>query len=441
MVQPPNAKLLSKLLAQMTDESDPVSDLHYLYVAARVPVSRNVAQRDAIAKGFISVDQKLRRKQAVQDSSWNDRVKELYAAHCTLDPMLAVAIVQNPEFGAPSHTLFLSELPGELLPVAIGAFVKAIRASPDYPLTNEVVFIVGESAEAADQELLRSWASNFAIRGAVISTLAAKPSSVDIELFYAGLEWPQLEVVEAALGAIEKLALPAEPEQIALLVSAFRRLSTDRREYLLRERVAGLLAVAAKDRFGFVAGAAGHKPQVAVQSAIDDWFGRAYPQLVGRVQTSGEQSTAGLADRLAGVDWNTGDALRGEKLYRKLACPQCHGGRNAVGPSLTGITGRFSIPDLFTSIVEPSRDVSARYQTTQIETKDGRSLSGMIVYESTDGFILRNGLGQTSRVESTDIESRRRSPVSLMPAGLLRDCQPVDYADLYAYLKSLKSDN
>jgi putative heme-binding domain-containing protein len=129
--------------------------------------------------------------------------------------------------------------------------------------------------------------------------------------------------------------------------------------------------------------------------------------------------------------------LRGQKLFTLRSCAGCHGGRNALGPDLAGSAGRFSRDDLFTAIVVPSRDVSSRYQTTIIETVQGKVYSGLIVYESVDGMLLRNATNQTFRIETRDIVSRAKSPVSLMPNGLLKDLKPEDYADLYAYLRTL----
>jgi putative heme-binding domain-containing protein len=108
-----------------------------------------------------------------------------------------------------------------------------------------------------------------------------------------------------------------------------------------------------------------------------------------------------------------------------------------LGPDLAGATNRFSKEDLFTAIALPSRDVSTRYQTTLVQTKDGKSYSGLVIYESVDGFILRNGTGQTFRIETSQVAEKRKSPVSLMPAGLLKDLTAQDHADLYAYLATL----
>ena len=85
----------------------------------------------------------------------------------------------------------------------------------------------------------------------------------------------------------------------------------------------------------------------------------------------------------------------------------------------------------------PNRDVSPRYQTTLIETKDGRIFTGMVVYEAIDGVVIRNAANQTFRIEVAQIESRKPLSNSLMPTGLLKDLKPGDYADLYAYLRTL----
>ena len=140
---------------------------------------------------------------------------------------------------------------------------------------------------------------------------------------------------------------------------------------------------------------------------------------------------------LAESDRESGDAKRGAELFQSRACLQCHNGRSALGPDLGGVTSRFSREDLFVAIVAPSRDVSNRYQTTVVSTKDGKSYSGLIVYESVDGFLLRNGSGQTFRIETNQVDEKRKSPISLMPAGLLKGFTPKDHADLYAYLKSI----
>src|SRR5262249_12873516 len=130
----------------------------------------------------------------------------------------------------------------------------------------------------------------------------------------------------------------------------------------------------------------------------------------------------------------------GVKLFSSRGCAQCHGGRSGLGPDLAGVAGRFSRDDLFVAIALPNRDVSPRYQTTLIETKNGKAYSGLIVYKSKgEGLMIANGTNQTFRIDGADIETRRTLPTSLMPEGLLKDLSNEDLADLYAYLKTLAS--
>ncbi|MBC7820778.1 MAG: hypothetical protein IAG10_28165, partial [Planctomycetaceae bacterium] len=57
--------------------------------------------------------------------------------------------------------------------------------------------------------------------------------------------------------------------------------------------------------------------------------------------------------------------------------------------------------------------------------------------ESAEGVLLRNTTNQTLRIETRDVETRRTLPQSLMPGGLLKEFHSADFADLFAYLKSL----
>ncbi|MBC7966931.1 MAG: hypothetical protein H7Z17_13515, partial [Fuerstia sp.] len=78
-----------------------------------------------------------------------------------------------------------------------------------------------------------------------------------------------------------------------------------------------------------------------------------------------------------------------------------------------------------------------RYQTTSIETKAGKVYTGLIVYESVDGILLRDAEHKTYRIEAADTESKVLQRNSLMPSGLLKDTQPSDLADLDKYMQGL----
>ncbi|TXT22158.1 MAG: heme-binding protein [Planctomycetota bacterium] len=200
-----NTKLLDKVLAKITDDSDPVEDIHYLLVAARIPTPRNRAQATAIARGLVRLEPKIVERKMHQDSSWDDRVGELYRELVKLDNELADQLVGQPEFGRPGHVLFLSQLPQDLLPKVIDSYVKAVSDDADYPWNNDVVFLIGESKQSEHRELLRRQLDQFKVRGAVLVILAQQPDERDRERFVEGLEESRTEVLTACLDALTNL--------------------------------------------------------------------------------------------------------------------------------------------------------------------------------------------------------------------------------------------
>jgi putative membrane-bound dehydrogenase-like protein len=440
MLEPFNAELLTQVLAKITAESHPTADLHYLIVAARLPASRDKAHREKTASGFVAIERKLKERKLNQDSNWEPRLKELYKKLVDHDPLLPDAIVAEPEFGLPGHVLFMSHIPGELLDMAVDAFAKQVAVNDEYPWSNDVVFVFGESKNPEHRELIRSlYAENFSVRGAVQVVLSGNPQEQDRGKFIDGLDSSQLEILTACLDALEKLPASTSETQVVALTRALRRLGADKSEFPARQRIVSLLRAASGKSFGFVDGPSGFNRQ---QEAVDrwtKWVSSQFPNSSAEIVGASSQDLKALQSLLADVDWSAGDLTRGRNLFEKRACIQCHGGRTALGPDLGGVAGRFSRDDLFTAIVLPNKDVSSRYRTTMLELKNGKVYSGLIIYESVDGVLLRNSTNQTFRIETRDVELRRKLPTSLMPAGLLKGLKPDELADLYAYLNSLRS--
>ena len=437
MVTTYNGKVIDAICDQMTPDSDPVHDIHQLVALARCPMTHTVKQRDHIISALVELDEKIVTRKLPQDASWADRIREMWLKLVLADRFLAPAIVSHSKFGRPGHTIFLNQMPPELLPVARAAFAKRIASDSDYAWNNDVVFALSESSDTAHRELIRDQFDRFSVRGAVLVALSRSPEPIDRDKFIAGLDWSQTEVQAACLSALDRLG-PSNlaQEQVALLKS-LRRLGADEAEYLAREQVVKLLERNNKQSFPFVMGKAGHRPQPDAVNQWTKWIGIRFKDETSNAFGANDQELEDLKVTLAGIDWAGGDPVRGADLFARRACLQCHNGRSALGPDLGGVSSRFSRDDLFTAIVAPSRDVSNRYQTTIVSTKDGKSYSGLTVYESTDGFLLRNSSGQTFRIETSQVDEKRKSPVSLMPAGLMKGLVPKDYADLYAYLRTL----
>jgi putative heme-binding domain-containing protein len=139
-----------------------------------------------------------------------------------------------------------------------------------------------------------------------------------------------------------------------------------------------------------------------------------------------------------------GDRQRGKAIFfsestRCSTCHKVHGQGGDVGPDLSQVGGKFDRPHLIQSILDPSAEISPGYQPTIIETKAGRVFTGILKSEATTALRLLDSQGQSLVIPIADIESRALSKVSLMPEGLADKMTPGAFADLIAYLESLRT--
>ena len=143
--------------------------------------------------------------------------------------------------------------------------------------------------------------------------------------------------------------------------------------------------------------------------------------------------------------WKTSNDERslenGKQLYRELGCIQCHrladeGG--GAGPDLTRLPAKLSPEQLIESIVEPSANIAPEYALTMITTTDGRVLSGRIEHEDTELIRLRSpeSFDTPITIETTEVDQRTLSKVSMMPADMLNSCSEQEILDLLAYVLS-----
>ena len=131
------------------------------------------------------------------------------------------------------------------------------------------------------------------------------------------------------------------------------------------------------------------------------------PELAKRLLNPDGVDVPVWEQRLARLDFSRGDANLGQGIFLKASCAACHSGNQATGPDLKGVTKRFSRPDLFTAIVQPSKDVSARYQLTHVETRDGKVYQGVVIYDAVDSLILQTAAETTVRLAGPEVSERR----------------------------------
>lgn len=134
------------------------------------------------------------------------------------------------------------------------------------------------------------------------------------------------------------------------------------------------------------------------------------------------------------------DPARGRRVFAAAGCFACHtcnGEGGALGPDLTAAAARLAPRDLLEAIVEPSREISDQYGTSEIALRDGRRLSGRIINYTEQGLVLAENLfdpAQGVRLKESDIASITPAKVSLMPPGLLDPFSAGEIGDLLAFL-------
>ncbi len=430
MIEDDDADTLAKTAAQLTANSDPVEDIHYLIVLARLrkPRTKGITQR--VASALLALDAKAARYHVNRETNWPLRIAEIHAELARKDDTLNEVLLAQADFGRPDHVLF-TRCPGFDRRRAAESFLKKSEEGEDFPWSDELITLLGDlPQERIAPSLRRLWGQQ-GVDDAIVMLLAREPREEDRERFVSGLGSTRLDVVTHCLDALEKLPCASLAEErmgneLLTVLLALRRLPDGKETEKVRDRMLAYLS--------YQTGQKG-----TTLSAWTEWFARKYPDLVARLNNTDGVDTVTWNKRLVAIDWSQGDAERGRLVFSKASCSSCHSGVQALGPDLHGVTGRFSRTDLFTAILQPSKEVSSRYRTTQISTATGKVYQGLIIYEAVDSVILQTGPAQTIRLTNPQIRERRPTKMSLMPSGLLDRLSDRDIADLYAYLKSLSA--
>lgn len=132
----------------------------------------------------------------------------------------------------------------------------------------------------------------------------------------------------------------------------------------------------------------------------------------------------------------TGDPERGKVTAQR--CQLCHqiGGIGVeVGPGLDG-WGRGQTAEVIAqALVHPSDSIAHGYDGTEIKTKDGKTIHGLLIKDSNPFIIVSMG-GVTQIVPGGQIASRQKMNRSLMLSAAQLGLTAQDVADLVAYLKA-----
>lgn len=140
----------------------------------------------------------------------------------------------------------------------------------------------------------------------------------------------------------------------------------------------------------------------------------------------------------------------GRNVFYAAGCVKCHrfdGAGGAVGPDLSSVSNKFSIPDILETIIDPSKVISDQYSASIVTMNDGGEYEGIVVNNSgseEEGRMTiypRDLNAEPILVKTADVKSIEASRLSQMPEGLLDFMSQDELLDLLAYLQSRGNPN
>jgi putative heme-binding domain-containing protein len=161
-----------------------------------------------------------------------------------------------------------------------------------------------------------------------------------------------------------------------------------------------------------------------------------------RTEWKYEDLASAVEGMKSGRSWGSG-----KQMFTVGTCIACHKLDNVgveFGPDLTKLDPKLKPVDILKDIVEPSFRINEKYQSYVFELKSGKQLTGIILAETADAVkIIENPLAKAEPLilKPSDIESRQKSPISMMPKGLLDKLTREEILDLIAYIASRGDKN
>jgi putative heme-binding domain-containing protein len=135
------------------------------------------------------------------------------------------------------------------------------------------------------------------------------------------------------------------------------------------------------------------------------------------------------------------DVDAGRKAF-EANCASCHKfgtlgtDHGVAGLNLTASTLRASKHALLEAIFFPNRALAPDYESTEIVTTDGKTVTGLVVRDAGASVSLLTTTGQATEIPKAQIKSRRKVKTSVMPDSLADSIDRGTMRNLAAFLVS-----
>ncbi len=348
-----------------------------------------------------------------------------------LEPVLVAIAPENPEHLAGWQLIALANLQEAMTrkKLPLSAFVN----SPHRGVPEAVARI--EAAIQNSGAIARDAKANIAEREAAVRLLSAAKKEDDLKtLVSLGTQSGNARLQKAALGSLRAQQEPTVP---SLLLAGWTQYSPSIREALLDivlsrdEGVNALLDAVEKKTISPT------EIPVANRQQLQKHSNAAIQKRAASVLPAFSSNRADVLKKFADTPKLAGNPEHGAQIFA-ATCSSCHrlkGVGNSVGPDLAPLADK-PVDYLLTAILDPNAIIEPRFIQYNIETKDERSLSGVIKNETATSLTLVQAGGGHEDILRSQIAEMKASTLSLMPEGLEEGKSPQDFADLIAFLKS-----
>jgi putative heme-binding domain-containing protein len=429
MMEPSDQQCMAFILEQITADSHPTSDLHMLCALAQCTAPRTAPETSKTAAALSEIIRKVKGRGLYTDNQWPIRLNQLVARLTARDEKLGPAFIELSNLYCSEDLALISAFPQEIQEQAREKIRGQLKsASPEEWSIPLVKFAVVGPLDKSLRDALRRGCQLENLHQTCLAFLAQMPEEEDYDLYLSSIEETDRTLWLDAWRGLGPLAIKDPTREfpaIAKLLSASFNTGTPLPRSAILDRARRVAADSQKTP----PPSTDSWPEwtAYLQSQLDE------AQMAAMVVPSAQADVASILKSIEGV---SGNSERGANLFR-AKCALCHGGQSALGPSLSGVSKRFSLEDLARAIYEPSRDVPDRYRAIRVLTVDDEVLTGMIIYNAADGVTLQIADGSILRINQDQIEQKAFSTESIMPSGLLDDRSAQEVADLFAYLGTL----
>jgi putative heme-binding domain-containing protein len=131
----------------------------------------------------------------------------------------------------------------------------------------------------------------------------------------------------------------------------------------------------------------------------------------------------------------------GKLFFTRLGCVQCHklGGEGGqFGPDLSVLDAKKrNVNYILESLIDPSKDIEAKYSTRTFIMESGKVITGLIVGDKPNEYqVITDPLNPTKPtvVKKDEIDDESKGSTSIMPSGMLDWLSEDEILDLVAYV-------